>query len=110
MITPFDGDDIQRLIDAVNDALDIMHAAAVRLSIYQVTEVKKPARRLARLIVEGANELDLAMKKLHDKKLYPQVKERIVQINTIQNTRDGVLEEGLGRRAGQSQTPQGDFA
>ena len=95
MITPFDGDDIQRLIDAVDDALDTMHAAAVRLSIYQVTEVKKPARRLARLIVEGATELDLAMKSLHDKKLYPQVKERIVQINTIENTGDRVLEEGL---------------
>ncbi len=95
LITPFDGTDIQRLIDAVDDALDTMHAATVRLSIYQVTEVKKPAKRLARLIVEGATELDLAMKNLHDKKLYPQVKERIVQINTIENTGDRVLEEGL---------------
>jgi uncharacterized protein len=95
LITPFDADDIKRLIDAVDDALDTVHAAVVRLSIYQVTEVRKPARRLARLIVESATELDLAMHNLHDKNLYPQVKQRIVQINTIENTGDRVLEEGL---------------
>ncbi len=95
LITPFDGQDIQRLIDAVDDALDTIHAATVRLSIYQITEVRKPARRLARLIVEGAGELDIAIKSLHDKKLYPQINQRIVQINTIENTGDRVLEEGL---------------
>ena len=95
LITPFDGQDIQRLNDAIDDALDTIHAAGVRLSIYQITEVRKPARRLARLIVEGAGELDMAIKNLHDKKLYPQISQRIVQINTIENTGDRVLEEGL---------------
>ena len=95
LITPFDGQDIQRLIDSVDDALDTIQAAAVRLSIYQITEVRKPAKRLARLIVEGAGELEIAIKSLDDKKLYPQIKERIVQINTIENTGDRVLEEGL---------------
>jgi hypothetical protein len=95
LITPFDGQDIQRLIDAVDDAVDTIQAVAVRLSIYQITEVRKPAKRLARLIVEGATELDIAIKSLDDKKLYPQIKERIVQINTIENTGDRVLEEGL---------------
>ena len=95
LITPFDPEDIQRLIAAVDDALDTIHAAVGRLSIYQITEIKKPAKRLARLIVEGATELDQAIKGLQDKKQYPQVKERIVQINTIENTGDRVLEEGL---------------
>ena len=95
LITPIDGDDIQRLISALDDALDTLHAAAMRLSIYQVTDVKKPARRLAHLIVEGATELELAIKGLRDKKMYSQVKERIVQINTIENNGDRVLEEGL---------------
>ncbi len=95
LITPFDADDIKRLIDAIDDAVDTVHQAATRLSIYQVTEVKKPARRLARLIVEGAAELELAVRSLHDKKLYPEVKQRLVQINTLENTGDRVLEEGL---------------
>jgi uncharacterized protein Yka (UPF0111/DUF47 family) len=95
LITPFDGQDIQRLIDAVDDAVDTIHAVTVRLSIYQITDVRKPARRLAKLIVEGAGELDLAIKGLGDKKQYPQINQRIVQINTLENTGDRVLEEGL---------------
>ena len=95
LITPIDGDDIQRLVCAVDDALDAVQAAAVRLIIYDVTEVKKPARRLARLIVESAQELDAAMKGLHDKRLYGEVQQRIVQINTLENNVDRVLEDGL---------------
>ena len=95
LITPIDSDDIHRLVSAVDDALDAVQAVAIRMSIYQVTEVKKPAKRMAHLIVESAQELDAAIRGLRDKKQYPQIKERIVQINTIENTGDRVLEEGL---------------
>ncbi len=95
LVTPIDSDDIQRLIFAIDDSLDAPHAAITRLSIYQVTEVKKPARRLAALILEGANELDLAVKGLRDKKMYGDIKMRIVQINTIENNCDRVLEDAL---------------
>jgi uncharacterized protein len=95
LVTPIDSDDIQRLIFAIDDSLDTLHAAVTRLSIYQVTEIKKPARRLAALILEGATELDLAIKGLREKKLSGQVKEHIVQINTIENNGDRVMEDAL---------------
>lgn len=95
LVTPIDGDDIQRLVSAVDDALDTIDAVAQRLLIYRVTEVKKPARRLAHLITESAQELDAAIKGLRDKGQYEQVKERIVQINTLENNGDRVLQEGL---------------
>ncbi len=95
LITPIDSDDIQRLTFAIDDALDTLHAAVMRLSIYQVEDIKKPARRLSSLIVEGATELEAALKGLRDKKMYPEVKRRIVEINTIENNGDRVLEDGL---------------
>jgi uncharacterized protein len=101
LITPIDPDDIQRLVTSVDDALDAVHAVAQRLEIYQVTEIKKPARRLARLIVEAAQELDQAMKGLRDKKQYDNVRERIVQINTIENNGDRVLYDGLSNLVSQ---------
>jgi uncharacterized protein len=95
LITPMDTDDIQRLVSSLDDAVDSIQAAANRLEIYQVSEIKKPARRLANLIVESAQELHLAVKGLRDKKQYEQVKMRIVQINTLENNGDRVLQEGL---------------
>ena len=84
LITPFDSDEIQRLIFAIDDSLDTLHAAVTRLSIYQVTE-----------ILEDAIELDLAIKDLRSKNKYKYVKERIVHINTIENNGDRVLEDAL---------------
>jgi len=95
LITPIDGDDIQRLVSAVDDAVDAVHAVAERLVIYQVTDIRKPARRLAHLIYESAQQLDLAIKGMRDKKQYPQVRERIVEINTLENNGDRVLYDGL---------------
>mgnify|MGYP002682156800 CR=1 FL=1 len=95
LVTPLDSDDIQRLIFSIDDSLDTLHAAIMRLSIYQVSDIKKPAKRLATLIVEGATELCCALEGLRDKKMYGQVKERVVQINTIENNSDRVMEDAL---------------
>ncbi len=95
LITPIDSIDIQALTSAIDDAVDALHQAANRMRIYKVTEIKEPARELANLIVEGAKELDAATKGLRDKKQYARLHERVVQINTIENTGDRVLEEAL---------------
>lgn len=95
LITPMDTDDIQRLVSTLDDAVDAIQAVANRIQVYQVIDVKKPAKRLANLIVESSQELDAAVKGLRDKKKYEEVKMRIVQINTLENNGDRVLTEGL---------------
>jgi uncharacterized protein len=96
LITPIDGDDIQRLVCVVDDALDAVQAAAVQMFIYRISEVKKPARRQAHLIVESAQQLDEAMRQLRDKNRYDQIQACIVEINTLENNGDRVLQEAVG--------------
>ena len=95
LITPIDPEDILRLVSAIDDALDAVQAVAQRMQIYQITEVKKPARRLAILILESAQELDAAITGLRDKREYDHIRQRIVQINTLENNGDRVLFDGL---------------
>ncbi|MRR52550.1 MAG: DUF47 family protein, partial [Rhodocyclaceae bacterium] len=95
LITPIDSEDIMRLVSALDDALDAIQAAAHRMVIYQVTDVRKPARRLANLIFESSQELDAAIKMLRDKREYGHIRERVVQINTLENNGDRVLYDGL---------------
>ena len=95
LITPIDPEDILRLVSAIDDALDAVQSVAQRMQIYQVAEVKKPARRLANLILEAAQELDAAIKCLRDKRQYDQIRQRVVQINTLENNGDRVLYDGL---------------
>jgi len=95
LITPIDPEDILRLVAAIDDALDAVQAVAQRMAVYQISDVKKPARRLSALILESAQELDFAIKGLRDKRQYDNIRQRIVQINTLENNGDRVLYDGL---------------
>jgi uncharacterized protein len=56
-ITPFDREDIHRLASSLDDVLDFMNAAAVRLVMYKITQPPPEAAELAGLIVLQTEEL-----------------------------------------------------
>ena len=95
LIVPLDSEDIERLISALDDALDGIEATAVRMLIFQIETPTEQARQLARLIRSGAHELHLAMPNLREKKNFRQVNAHIVEINTLENNGDRVLREAL---------------
>jgi predicted phosphate transport protein (TIGR00153 family) len=95
LIVPLDSEDIERLISALDDALDGIEATAVRMLIFQIETPTEQARQLARLIRSGAQELHLAMPNLREKKNFRQVNAHIVEINTLENNGDRVLREAL---------------
>jgi predicted phosphate transport protein (TIGR00153 family) len=95
LIVPLDGEDIERLISALDDALDGIEATAVRMLIFHIEAPTERARQLARIIRSGAQELHLAMPNLREKKNFRQVNAHIVEINTLENNGDRVLREAL---------------
>ena len=94
-IIPLDSEDIERLISSLDDSLDAIEAAAVRLVIFQIDQPTERARQLARLIRSGTQELQHAIPHLRDKRSFRLVSEHIVKINTIENDGDRVLREAL---------------
>jgi predicted phosphate transport protein (TIGR00153 family) len=95
LITPIDPDDIQRLVNTIDDALDSVNATAQRLLIYKVKKPTSTAQTLSRLIVECAKELTCVFKILGDKKCYPKIREHIVRINTLENEGDIAYYAGM---------------
>lgn len=95
LIVPLDGEDIERLISALDDVLDGIEATAVRMLIFQIEAPTERARQLAHLIHSGTNELHLAMPNLREKKNFRLVNEHIKEINTVENNGDRVLREAL---------------
>lgn len=95
LIIPLDSEDIERLISAMDDALDKIEATAVRMVIFRVDKPTERARQLAQLIRSGAKELHMAMPNLREKKHFRLVTEHIKEINTIENNGDRVLREAL---------------
>src|SRR5947209_11495846 len=70
-ITPFDREDIYRLASSLDDVLDFVYAAGVRLVMYKITSAPPAAARLAELIVRQSDQLRSAVAGLdkHDKVL-----------------------------------------
>src|SRR5438270_10441355 len=56
-ITPFDREDIHRLASSLDDVLDFMNAATVRLVMYKITQPPPVSAELAGLIVLQTEEL-----------------------------------------------------
>ncbi len=95
LLTPIDPEEIQHLITSIDDATDSIEETAENLLIYQVKDVREPARKLARLIGQGAQELRQALAGLRDKRTYKEAHEHIVEINTLENNGDRILRDAL---------------
>src|SRR5215467_14305824 len=60
-ITPFDREDIYRLASSLDDVLDFVYAAGVRLTMYKIQEAPPAAAKLAEIIVQQCDELSAAV-------------------------------------------------
>ena len=63
-VTPFDRDDMYRLAGAIDDVCDHVDEAADNLGSWGVERVPEKARAQAKVILEAAEQLDLAVSRL----------------------------------------------
>src|SRR5215470_16853957 len=86
-ITPFDREDIHRLASSLDDVLDFMNAATVRLITYKIAEPPPVSAELAGLIVLQAEELALGVSLLEKN---GQVLKHCDEVNRLEDVADHV--------------------
>lgn len=92
-ITPFDREDIYRLASSLDDVLDFVYAAGVRLVMYKITYAPPAASLLAGIIVKQADRLTDALARLEKK--HENVLEYCVEINRLENEADGIARAAI---------------
>jgi uncharacterized protein len=93
-ITPFDREDIHRLASSLDDVLDFIYAAGVRLVMYKINTAPEAASLLADIILRQSNELSTALSRLEQRQEH--VLERCVEINRLENEADSVARAAIG--------------
>jgi uncharacterized protein len=93
-ITPIDREDIHRLASSLDDVLDFIYAAGVRLIMYKITEAPPAAARLAEIVVQQADQLSHALANLQRKS--EVVLEDCVEINRLENEADQIARTAIG--------------
>src|SRR6266571_8618331 len=91
-ITPFDREDIHRLSSSLDDVLDFVNGAAVRMTLYRVTIPPPAAIDLAALIVKQSEELSLAVSLLESNQ---KVLDHCVEVNRLENEADRVSRNAI---------------
>src|SRR3990172_6863468 len=56
-ITPIDREDILALTSSIDDVIDLIHAAATRITLYKVTESTPQSNELCFLILKSVREV-----------------------------------------------------
>jgi predicted phosphate transport protein (TIGR00153 family) len=87
-ITPFDREDIHRLASSLDDVLDFVYAAGVRLIMYKINTAPEAASLLAEVVVKQCDQLSEAMGRLEKKN--EQVLDNCVEINRLENEADQI--------------------
>ena len=91
-ITPFDREDIHRLSSSLDDVLDFVNAAAVRMTLYRITSPPPAAADLAKLIVIQAEELSKGVSLLETNQ---RVLDHCVEVNRLENEADRVSRKAI---------------
>ncbi|HEY6251100.1 MAG TPA: DUF47 family protein [Candidatus Angelobacter sp.] len=92
-ITPFDREDIYRLASSLDDVLDFIYAAGVRLVMYKIKSAPEAASKLADIIVRQCDQLLPAVTGLEK---HDQVLKYCVEINRLENEADQVARSAIG--------------
>lgn len=94
-ITPFDREDIHSLATALDDIADYIYSSAKKISFYRVNPNEIGMQKMAELIDQGAQQVEIAVKELRNMKKIRNITEALVKINSIENQADDVFDMAI---------------
>lgn len=102
-ITPFDREDIHRLASSLDDVLDFVYAAGVRLVMFRIKHAPPAASLLAEVIVKQSDQLSEAVSRLE--KRHDRVLENCMEINRLENEADLLARTAIATLFDQEKDP-----
>jgi uncharacterized protein len=92
-ITPIDREDIHALSTRLDDVIDLIDGTARRAETFHLGEVREPARKLCRLIVEASTHLQRGVTGIRRPK---EVNACAVEVKRIEEEGDAVYHQAVG--------------
>jgi predicted phosphate transport protein (TIGR00153 family) len=94
-ITPFDREDIHYLASSLDDIADYIYAAAKKINFYRVNPNDTGMQKMAELIEQSAQQVELAVIELRNMKNMRGITEALVKINSIENQADDIFDMSI---------------
>lgn len=94
-ITPFDRNDIHRLISKMDDIMDLVEGAARSIDVYEIRESSPLLVEMAATLLESARRVAAAVGGLRNLKNSQRILESCVEINRLENQADKQLADAI---------------
>jgi len=94
-VTPIDREDIAQLAQRMDDVMDSIDAAAMRMMLYDITKPTERAKELADIVVRVTSETSKAIPRLRRSSELSHMKEHCIEINRLENEADDVRRSAL---------------
>ena len=104
-ITPFDRDDIHRLITRMDDVMDFVESASERLALYELEEMTPEVQDLSRVLVRATEAVATAVAGLADLKRSQAILDACIEVNRLENEADEILRNAVAKLFRQATDP-----
>lgn len=95
-ITPFDQNDIYRLITRMDDIIDLIKGASECIITYRLLSIPIGIQQLTHVLISTIKELEKVLLAFCHKKKYAVLREHFSEIHQLENEGDTIMRQGLG--------------
>ncbi|MGB5104373.1 MAG: DUF47 family protein [Steroidobacteraceae bacterium] len=96
-ITPFDRNDIHRLISGMDDILDLIQDAAESMHLFDIQTLPPDSDRMAKLLESCCDKVQTAVKLLSSMENATQALALAQEIDALESEADSVMRSGISR-------------
>jgi len=94
-VTPFDREDIRELTNHMDDIIDMVEKAGMRMDIYNIPAPPDAAQEQIEILKKAFSKLSIAIGMLSDLKQKDEILKICVDVNSIENQGDVILRRAL---------------
>jgi uncharacterized protein len=94
-ITPFDREEIHDLASAIDDFADQINSTSQRIDLYRLNNFTPDFVQMADILIEAANQVNIAVKELKDMKNLSVFTNACVQISVCENKADELYHKAI---------------
>jgi uncharacterized protein len=94
-ITPFDRNDIRRLISRLDDTLDLIEEAATCINLYEIKEIKPEVQAFSRILLNASKAIGETLKLLRDIRDPKPIMEKCRYVSKLEQEGDFVLHSAM---------------
>ncbi|MFI5342717.1 MAG: DUF47 domain-containing protein [Chlamydiales bacterium] len=94
-ITPFERDDIYKLISQLNDIVDYIEEVAARIVLYRLTSMPELFKEMASLLASASQDVHLLVQALRKLDQIDEMRQQLARIRAYENESDIILRRAL---------------